>query len=56
MKKQLLTIAALAAIVFNVHAQQDSSKMKIKKDTVVRSLPSPLPSLPFRVRTGLDHH
>ncbi|MDB4999254.1 MAG: hypothetical protein JWR76_331 [Mucilaginibacter sp.] len=47
MKKQLLTIAALATIVFNVHAQQDSSKMKIKKDTVVRSLPSPLPSLPF---------
>jgi hypothetical protein len=49
MKKQLLTIVALATIALNVHAQQDTSKTKtkIKKDTVARSLPSPLPSPPF---------
>jgi hypothetical protein len=50
MKKQLLTIVAMAAIALNVHAQQDSTKankVKMKKDTVARSLPSPLPSLPF---------
>lgn len=47
MKKRLLTITALAAIVLNVHAQQDTSKTKVKKDSVIRSLPSPLPSLPF---------
>ena len=48
MKKQLITIVALAAIAINVHAQ-DTVKMKnkAKKDTVARSLPSPLPNLPF---------
>lgn len=47
MKKQLLTIAALAAIAFNVNAQENAPKTELKKDTVIRSLPSPLPSLPF---------
>jgi hypothetical protein len=47
MKKQLLTIVTLATIALNVHAQ-DTSKVKIKiKDTVMRSLPSPLPDPPF---------
>ncbi len=48
MKKQILTIAALAAIALNVHAQNTPVK-EVKKDTVARSLPSPLPSLPFPV-------
>lgn len=48
MKKQILTIAALAAIALNVHAQNTPVK-EAKKDTVVRSLPSPLPNLPFPV-------
>jgi hypothetical protein len=49
MKKQLLTIAALATIALNVHAQHDTTKTKVilKKDTVIRSLPNPLPSPPF---------
>src|ERR1700761_2775770 len=46
MKKQLLTIVALVAIAINVHAQ-DASKVKPVKDTVARSLPSPLSSPPF---------
>jgi hypothetical protein len=48
MKKQLLTIVTLAAIALNVHAQ-DTAKIKthLKKDTVARSLPSPLDSPPF---------
>jgi hypothetical protein len=46
MKKQLLTIVALAAIAINVQAQ-DASKIKTVKDTVARSLPSPLSSPPF---------
>ena len=49
MKKILLTIAALGFIAQNLHAQQDTTKtkVKIKKDTVYRSLPQPLPSIPF---------
>ncbi|MDF2434166.1 MAG: hypothetical protein JWP44_3797 [Mucilaginibacter sp.] len=47
MKSLLLTIAAVATIAINVHAEQDTTKVKMKKDTVARSLPSPLPSLPF---------
>jgi len=49
MKKILLTIAALGFIGQNLHAQQDTTKTKlnIKKDTVIRALPSPLPDPPF---------
>jgi hypothetical protein len=49
MKIQLLAIVALTAIALNVHAQQDTTKAKtkMKKDTVIRALPSPLPDLPF---------
>jgi len=49
MKKQLLTIVALATIALNLHAQEDTTKRKtiIKRDTVARSLPSPLPDPPF---------
>lgn len=46
MKRQLL-IAALIAISINLHAQQDSTGVKLKRDTVKRSLPSPLSSPPF---------
>ncbi len=46
MKTRLLAAAVLTAIAFNVHGQ-DTIKTKIKKDTVLRSLPSPLPNLPF---------
>ena len=39
----------MLAMAITVHAQQDTAKVKtkIKKDTVARSLPSPLPDLPF---------
>jgi len=49
MKKQLLTIIALATIGLSVHAQTTSTSTanQTKKDTVARSLPSPLPSPPF---------
>lgn len=47
MKKQLLFIVAMGTIALNVHAQ-DTAKTKIKtRDTVARSLPSPLPDPPF---------
>lgn len=46
MKTQILIIGAIAAIGLSVHAQTNTVK-QIKKDTVVRSLPSPLPSPPF---------
>ncbi len=48
MKKQILALAAIAAIALNVAAQNTPVK-EVKKDTVARSLPSPLPSLPFPV-------
>ena len=48
MKKHLMALTALIAVVLNVYAQQDTAKVKIKKkDTVYRSLPSPLPDPPF---------
>ncbi len=40
-------MVALAAIALNVHAQNDTAKVKMKNDTVARSLPSPLQSPPF---------
>lgn len=42
-----LSVLALTAIASNVHAQKDTSAVKNKKDTVMRSLPSPLPNPPF---------
>ncbi|MET4139120.1 outer membrane beta-barrel protein [Pedobacter sp. UYP1] len=45
MKKLLLAIIAMTAIALNGYAQQDT--LKVKKDTVVRSLPSPIDSPPF---------
>lgn len=44
-----LAVFALTAIATNVHAQQDDSgvKNRMRKDTVIRSLPSPLPNPPF---------
>lgn len=45
MKKLLLAIIAMTALAFNGYAQQDT--LKVKKDTVARSLPSPIDSPPF---------
>lgn len=45
MKTKLLSIAVLMAVALNVSAQKDS--LKLKKDSVVRSLPSPIDSPPF---------
>lgn len=45
MKTKLLSIAVLMAVALNVSAQKDS--LKLKKDTVLRSLPSPIDSPPF---------
>lgn len=45
MKKLILSVAALAAITLGAHAQNSTSKTT--KDTVARSLPSPLDSPPF---------
>jgi hypothetical protein len=42
-----LSVLALTAIASNVHAQKDTPAVKNKKDTVMRSLPSPLPNPPF---------
>ena len=48
MKKQLLSVLALAAIGLSVHAQTTISNVnQTKTDTVIRSLPSPLPAPPF---------
>jgi hypothetical protein len=48
MKKQLLSVLALATIGLSVHAQTTISNVnQAKKDTVIRSLPSPLPAPPF---------
>src|ERR1700727_1424361 len=46
---KLLTIPAFLNVALNVQAQQDTSNLqkRMKKDTVVRSLPSPLPNPPF---------
>jgi hypothetical protein len=46
---KLLTIPAFLNVALNVRAQQDTSNLQkaIKKDTVVRSLPPPLPQPPF---------
>jgi hypothetical protein len=46
---KLLVIPAILNVALNVRAQQDTSNLqkRIKKDTVVRSLPSPLPNPPF---------
>ena len=45
MKKLLLAIIAMTAIALNGYAQQET--LKVKKDTVARSLPSPIDSPPF---------
>lgn len=45
MKKLLLAIISMTALAFNGYAQQDT--LKVKKDTVARSLPSPIDSPPF---------
>lgn len=45
MKTKLLSIAILMAVALNASAQKDS--LKLKKDTVARSLPSPIDSPPF---------
>lgn len=47
MKKLFLTIGVLATVALNVHAQKDTSSVKMKRDTVARSLPSPLLDPPF---------
>lgn len=47
MKKLFLTIGVLATLALNVHAQKDTSRVKMKRDTVARSLPSPLLDPPF---------
>src|ERR1700733_714933 len=46
---KLLAIPAILNVALNVRAQQDTSNLqkRMKKDTVMRSLPSPLPSPPF---------
>jgi len=43
----MLTLIALAVFVTTARAQKDTVKIKIKKDTIYRSLPSPLPNPPF---------
>jgi hypothetical protein len=48
MKRYLLSTLALGAIGLSLHAQTTTSTVnQAKKDTVIRSLPSPLPSPPF---------
>src|SRR5437879_13608906 len=49
MKTKLLSIVALAAIGLSAHAQTTTTTTvnQTKKDTIARSLPSPLPSPPF---------
>jgi hypothetical protein len=47
MKTQLLTIVAMTAIVLNVHAQQDTTKIKAKSDTTKKVAASDPHSEPF---------
>ncbi|MBV8389165.1 MAG: hypothetical protein JO080_05135, partial [Mucilaginibacter sp.] len=49
MKILLLTIGALATIGLSSRAQTTTTNIvnQTKKDTVIRSLPSPLPAPPF---------
>src|ERR1700744_2626046 len=47
MKKELFTLTILSALTLNVFAASDTTVVKTKTDTVMRSLPSPLPDPPF---------
>jgi hypothetical protein len=47
MNKYLQKIMAVMVIGFSVHAQNSGTAKQTKKDTVIRSIPSPLPDPPF---------
>src|ERR1700742_3575483 len=49
MEKKWLMLLTLAVMTFTIHAQQDTvrGKDRSNRDTVIRLLPSPLPSPPF---------